>query len=591
MASRFSIRLIFSVIVSCILAIACGRAGLDDYALVTDAQTKCSSETCPDGCCDATGQCRIGSDSRACGNLGNQCLDCVAGGGTCAPQTKECGKELTTCDATSCPNGCCSKNPSGTFLCLAGSGDTACGKGGAACENCGASRTCSAATHACIAGGCGPSNCDGCCLGNQCMKGVDGKNCGSAGQACTNCDASGQKCTPFSGVQGGRCEGTPSCSPANCKGCCTSDGKCVGGVDQVACGVGGASCKACGAAEACNAGKCEPSSKCNPTNCTGDSCCFNDECVPGTGDTACGVGGAACQNCAGNNQTCSAGKCVAPTCSPATCPNGCCQAGFCVTGTQDDACGKGGLACNDCSANGRVCGAGNVCQVPCNAQTCGNGCCEGNTCRAGFGDARCGSGGAQCDNCTAKNQTCDINQRTCVAPNQCPEPYAGCPAAASTPVPVPVTSCSAQNLQDAAAACAQGANSGPCNAFFQFLAQTSPDCGTCLSPFKFPIGEGTGIFNCAAPFVDADCNHNTGCVTDCVESSCDQCGGAASTNACKNDVRNNQCNAFVGQSAACIGPAIQGAGGAAFCNPAAYPPANGRFGRWLAAVGTHYCNP
>ena len=587
MASRFSIRLFFTAVLAFALLIACGRAGLDDYAF--DAGQGCSLSTCPDGCCDASGQCRTGSDSLACGNFGNQCLDCVAGGGTCAKTTKECGKLLTSCDATSCPNGCCAKGDGNTFLCLSGVGDVSCGKGGAACADCGPGRMCSAATHTCIAGGCGPDSCDGCCAGNQCLKGLDGKTCGSRGQACINCDALGQKCAALSGPPGGKCEGAPSCNPTNCaKGCCTADGKCVGGVDQTACGIGGLLCKGCGASETCEAGKCTPGAKCGPNNCTGDSCCFNDECVSGTGATACGANGAACQNCAGQNLACTAGKCTQPACTPGSCPNGCCQGDLCVTGVQDDACGRNGALCNDCKQNGQVCGAGNVCRTPCNAQNCASGCCEGNTCRAGVGNARCGSGGAQCENCTAQGQTCDTNTRVCVAPNVCPEPYPGCGAGVTTPVPAPTHVCSSQDLQDAAVACAQGANQAACNAFFAFLAQTTPDCGTCLAPFKVPFNDGGGIFACTAPFVDAACNHDTGCATDCIVSSCDQCGGAGATATCKQTVRNNQCGAFLAQTGACVGPALQGAG--AFCSPLSYP-AQGRFGRWLEGVGTHYCGP
>lgn len=589
MASRFSIRLFITAVLTFALVIACGRAGLDDYAL--DAgEGACSIATCPTGCCDAKGQCRIGGDATACGNSGNRCLDCVAGGGTCARETKECGRVLTSCDATSCPNGCCTKTDGNAFLCLSGVGDTSCGKGGAVCADCGKNRMCSAATHTCVAGGCGPDSCDGCCAGNQCFKGLDGKLCGSKGQACSDCSAKGQQCVALSGPPGGVCGGTPTCNATNCaKGCCTADGTCVGGVDQTACGTGGSLCKGCGNNETCEAGKCTPSAKCGPANCTGDSCCFNDECVPGTGATACGSNGAACQNCAGQNQSCTAGKCVQPLCDAASCPNGCCQGDLCVTGAQDDACGRNGAQCSDCQKNGQVCGAGNVCRTPCNAQNCANGCCEGSTCRAGVGNARCGSGGAQCENCTAQGQTCDTNTRVCVAPNLCPEPYAGCPGGISTQVPVPKPTCSVQDLQDAAVACAQGPNQAACDAFFTFLAQTTPDCGTCLLPFKVPFNDGGGLFACAAPFVDAACLHDTACATDCIEASCDQCGGPGATNTCKQTVRNNQCNALLTQSAACVGPALQGGPGT-FCNPFAYP-GQGRYGRWLEGVGTHYCGP
>lgn len=52
---------------------------------------------------------------------------------------------------------------------------------------------------------------------------------------------------------------------------------------------------------------------CGPANCAG--CCLaNNTCGPGTSDTACGVGGVACSNCATFSQVCKSGFCT--TCQP-----------------------------------------------------------------------------------------------------------------------------------------------------------------------------------------------------------------------------------------------------------------------------------
>jgi hypothetical protein len=52
-----------------------------------------------------------------------------------------------------------------------------------------------------------------------------------------------------------------------------------------------------------------PASSCGPKSCNG--CCdANDQCVDGTGDDACGMGGAICHDCAASGyQTCSEGAC------------------------------------------------------------------------------------------------------------------------------------------------------------------------------------------------------------------------------------------------------------------------------------------
>jgi hypothetical protein len=42
-------------------------------------------------------------------------------------------------------------------------------------------------------------------------------------------------------------------------------------------------------------------------------------------------------------------------CSAVTCAFGCCQGGGCVTPTVDTACGVFGAACQDCTTSGRMC--------------------------------------------------------------------------------------------------------------------------------------------------------------------------------------------------------------------------------------------
>ncbi len=55
-------------------------------------------------------------------------------------------------------------------------------------------------------------------------------------------------------------EGVPSCSPANCAGCCSERGVCEPGIAEGACGAAGAACSVCASAEQCTSGACGPRS-------------------------------------------------------------------------------------------------------------------------------------------------------------------------------------------------------------------------------------------------------------------------------------------------------------------------------------------
>jgi hypothetical protein len=87
-----------------------------------------------------------------------------------------------------------------------------------------------------------------------------------------------------------------SCGPSSCNGCCASDGTCLDGTEDTACGGSGSSCMACSSGERCSSsGVCR---LCNATNCTG--CCDdNGECQAGTSAPACGHSGNACDVCGG----------------------------------------------------------------------------------------------------------------------------------------------------------------------------------------------------------------------------------------------------------------------------------------------------
>lgn len=117
---------------------------------------------------------------------------------------------------------------------------------------------------------------------------------------------------------------------------------------------------------------------------------------------------------------------------------------------------------------------------------------------------------------------------------------------------------------------------------FLDAASISPGCAKCLTPFEFPLQDGVPIFNCVSPFVSSNCNHSTGCVTDCETQSCAQCPQNAQQQ-CYQQVLQGQCQSYL-QQVQCIGNALFGQG--SFCNPQQY---QGNYGSWLAAVGAHYC--
>jgi hypothetical protein len=141
--------------------------------------------------------------------------------------------------------------------------------------------------------------------------------------------------------------------------------------------------------------------------------------------------------------------------------------------------------------------------------------------------------------------------------------------------------CTPQDLTEAAGACASGAASAGCQAFFKTEAQLNPSCASCLTPFDVAFADNTGLFRCVAPFVDDTCNTSTGCYVDCEAKSCAQCA-AGQVAGCRNRARNGDCATYF-RNISCTATAFFGSG--AFCNPGNY---NG-FGDWLRGVGGHYC--
>lgn len=205
-------------------------------------------------------------------------------------------------------------------------------------------------------------------------------------------------------------EAGSSCGPGRCNGCCEGD-RCQAGTDNNACGGVGMPCVQCQTGEVCVQGQClTTSGKCNPGNCP-TGCCQGDNCLAGTDNAACGTGGIPCIACAAS-QTCENQSCG---CGPSTC-NGCCDgAGVCRSGTEPGACGTGGKACALCIGPDS-CVLGSCTSSSCNASSCATGCCSGSTCKAGTDTADCGQGGQTCKACNT-GESCV--QSVCVNTSQC----------------------------------------------------------------------------------------------------------------------------------------------------------------------------
>jgi hypothetical protein len=241
-----------------------------------------------------------------------------------------------------------------------------------------------------------------------------------------------------------------------------------------------------------------------------------------------------------------------------------------------------------CSATGQVCQGAACVKRTCDATSCPLGCCDANAvCQDGFLDTQCGSGGGACTDCTASSTTCAVNQtpRLCTPQTTCPASYGGCSAQTQTPVPLQQSgACTAADLAQAQSGCAGGATSAGCQAFLKTLASNGgAKCAACLQPFVVPLQQGTGVFLCAAPFVAATCNHDTGCYTDCLTVSCSQCPAGEAAQ-CQATATSGACATFT-QGLTCLQGALVPPGKGAFCSPTAYSG----FAAWLAAVGAYYC--
>ena len=124
---------------------------------------------------------------------------------------------------------------------------------------------------------------------------------------------------------------------------------------------------------------------------------------------------------------CSVGAC-AFNASVMVCCAGCLDGTTCRTGTGNSRCGKGGVACTNCTKNGakKTCdastgtctlGTTTSCMVNCVSK-----CCEGPTCYPGTSSTHCGKANSPCADCTKKTAT-DCTQYYCATTRVCDTKY------------------------------------------------------------------------------------------------------------------------------------------------------------------------
>jgi hypothetical protein len=256
--------LVTGALLSTFVAAACSFSPALEEGAIACAD---AGRACPPGfTCGADLRCY--SHPRACDG------DCDAATSDGASSSEA----ASTCNATSCPDGCCSG-----ATCLRGNEPSACGAGGGACKTCPAGDTCDAG--ACS--GCKLRCTTGCCAGDACST-PSFASCGAVGAACVACD--------------------PSRADA-----CSPDGRCT-------CGTG----PACAAGQRCASGICT----CDATSCP-SGCCAADQCKLPSVET-CGMNGGPCLAC--NSRAadrCNGGICAcgsAPACALVlTCQDGACQ--------------------------------------------------------------------------------------------------------------------------------------------------------------------------------------------------------------------------------------------------------------------------
>jgi hypothetical protein len=153
---------------------------------------------------------------------------------------------------------------------------------------------------------------------------------------------------------------------------------------------------ACDGNGTCSGGVCVAAGNCEETGCPECQMCDPvSGCVPDPSQDF----------CAGFTGQCTNGTCV--VCNAATCPNGCCSGPFCETAEFLCFAIGQGQTCRSCGI-GQTCNrTTGGCEPPCSTTSGCAGCCIGDICSVGTGRSACGTGGEICENCTAQGLICN----------------------------------------------------------------------------------------------------------------------------------------------------------------------------------------
>lgn len=392
--------------------VRCGETTCERGQYCDEGECACNATSCPDGCCSAD-QCNERSYEH-CGLLGRACVECNE-------------NRSDTCSV----DGYCACGPASECA------------PGELCEN-----------EMCI---CSDESCAGCCSDARCERrsfelcGVDGATCVACHSMVANtCTPEGEcKCGANDPcLQGQRCiSGACSCDGISCPDGCCAFGQCVTPLLR-ACGTRGGACESCdeemadrcrddgtcscGGAPPCRAGqRCiDAACVCDSVSCP-DGCCRDSTCVSPTRES-CGALGLACFTCdalaadgcsesgacqcgdsaeCAPGQHCLGGECL---CDWVSC-EGCCDVtGHCLSGTEASDCGVSGNLCEACASGD--CESG-ICSE-CTAATC-SGCC-GPTCRMAQEFPVCGVNGGACTNCDPiRSDQCFEGDCSCSGNAQC----------------------------------------------------------------------------------------------------------------------------------------------------------------------------
>jgi hypothetical protein len=196
----------------------------------------CDGNSCPTGCCDENHRCQPGTTNITCGTEGSPCISCKPSRGQfCDATQREC-----LCTSQTCPNGCCDGGPGNPGVCQANQAPL-CGIGGALCQDCGDFNVCNAQGQ-CV---CSPRSCPSpqvCCGDGRCKAPLGGQCSGDsdccAGQTCcqgtcrlpaggSGCTSNAHCCSHTLGNATDVCCGGTCCF--SCQGCNPVGGPhCVG---------------------------------------------------------------------------------------------------------------------------------------------------------------------------------------------------------------------------------------------------------------------------------------------------------------------------------------------------------------------------